>query len=236
MLMTATATIVGIEPRSLAAGSPVQILHLELTVPFEFDAGQYLEVVHPDGTTIPLSIVSPPERLPSLALHYRSTPGLVEAERMDSLLETGRLSLRGGIGEVRLAGEDASPLFLVAGGTGISQALCLASAQCKRHPTVSVTLLACADTEADLYFHDLLSEAATESASGFSAELIADDVRDENNRALVWLKDNAYRITTDHRVVLCGSPAFVYAATDTMVAAGVDQKLLESDVYAWASR
>ena len=188
-------------------------------------------VRHPDGTAIPLSIASPPELLPKLHLHYRSTPGLLEATRMDELLRRGRLELEGGAGDVRLERSDARPLLLVAGGTGISQALCLALAQTLRHPEVAVQMLACADTEADLYFADLLP-----SGGCFSAQLVADANRDETNAGLEWLARNASQLTAQTRVVLSGSPAFVYAATDTLVAAGLLDTQLESDVYAWAPR
>ena len=229
--MTAFAAIQKIERRSLAAEPPVQILTLELEGPFTFEAGQYLSVLHPDGTAIPLSIASPPEQLPTLILHYRSTPGLPEAERMDELLQSNRLKLDGGAGDIRLLTEDDRPLLLVAGGTGISQALCLAQAQTSRHPTTPVQMLACANTRADLYFRDLLP-----SVRSFSAELIADARRDESNAGLQWLADCAPHLAERTRVVISGSPPFVYAATDTLVASGIAQAQLASDVYAWSPR
>jgi CDP-4-dehydro-6-deoxyglucose reductase len=229
--MIASAAIQNIERRALSLGPPVQILTLELAGAFAFDAGQYLTVLHPDGTAIPLSIASPPELLPKLNLHYRSTPGLAEALQMDELLKGDRLQLEGGAGDVRLSRDDDRPLLLVAGGTGVSQALCLALAQTSRHPNTSVQMLACADAEADLYFTDLLP-----TSPGFSAELIADSNRDDSNRGLSWLAENAAATASDTRVVLSGSPAFVYAATDTLITAGLNSVQLESDVYAWAPR
>ena len=229
--MPASAVIQAVERRPLALEPPVQILTLHLDGAFEFDAGQYLTVVHSDGTAIPLSIASPPELLPQLHLHYRSTPGLAEAVKMDELLKGDRLQLEGGAGDVRLSRDDDRPLLLVAGGTGISQALSLALAQTARHPNTSVQMLACADAEADLYFTDLLP-----TTPGFSAELIADSRRDDSNRGLRWLAENAGITASDNRVVLSGSPAFVYAATDTLVTAGLNSAQLESDVYAWAPR
>jgi CDP-4-dehydro-6-deoxyglucose reductase len=229
--MTANAAIQNIERRSLTTEPPIQILALELEDPFSFEAGQYLTVLHPDGTAIPLSIASPPELLPMLFLHYRSTPGLPEAARMDELLLDGRLTLDGGAGDVTLSPEDDRPLLLVAGGTGISQALCLALAQTTRHPDSPVHLLACSDADTDLYFGDLLPSSST-----FRAELIADPSRDASNKGLSWLASQAPALAPESRVVLSGSPPFVYAATDTLIAAGIPQSQLESDVYAWAPR
>ena len=229
--MEAFATLDRIDSRSLAAEPPIQILTLTTLSAFSFEAGQYLEVLHPDGTAIPLSITSTPEQLPQLTLHYRSTPGNPEAERMDELLQGSRLRLRGGAGNIRLAADDDRPLLLIAGGTGISQALSLASAQAHRHPDTPVQLLACADDERDLYFDDLLP-----ATPGFHCERVADARRDPSNRSLAWLRANAHRWGDAARVILSGSPEFVYAVTDVLVAQGRAEESLESDVYAWAPR
>ena len=93
-------------------------------------------------------------------------------------------------------------------------------------------MLACADTEADLYFSDLLPVTPN-----FQAELIADSNRDSSNRGLKWLADHGALFAADQvRVVISGSPAFVYAVTDTLIAAGIKDTQLEADVYAWAPR
>lgn len=215
----------------MAADPPVQIITLEVQTPFTFAAGQYLEVLHPDGTAIPLSIASPPEQLPRLSLHYRSTAGVDAAARMDELLEGSQLTLAGGAGDVILAAADSSPLLLVAGGTGISQALCLALAQTLRHPGVPTALLACVDEAADLYFEDLLPET-----EAFEAKLICDSRRDAGNAGLRWLGERGPKLKQETRVILSGSPPFVYAATDVLTAAGVPAGQLASDVYAWAPR
>ncbi len=90
---------------------------------FDFAAGQYLEIQHPSGARIPLSIASAPYQLPQLELHYRSTPGDALAPLLDDLLKArGELDLRGPFGDVSVTAY-AGPLLLVAGGTGISQAL-----------------------------------------------------------------------------------------------------------------
>ncbi|HEY5645089.1 MAG TPA: hypothetical protein VIS76_04045 [Pseudomonadales bacterium] len=228
--MLATGTIERIDARAMAREPAVQILSLRLADPFPFAAGQYLEVLHPEGTAIPLSIASPPERLPWLTLHYRSTPGAAEAERMDELIRQGRpLTLRGPGGAVRLAPEDGRPLLLVSGGTGISQALGLATAQRQRHPTTAVALLACADDPADFYFEDLLP-------GGLNVTLIADPARDSSNRALIWLTRHAPSLPAAARVILSGSPGFVWAATDTLTGCGRAAASIESDVYAWSPR
>lgn len=228
--MIITGIVDRIDTRALAREPAVQILSLTLAEPFPFDAGQYLEVLHPDGTAIPLSIASPPEALPRLTLHYRSTPGSPEAERMDALLrESAPLTIRGPGGDVRLTIDDARPLLLVCGGTGIGQALCLAAAQRLRHPASPVEILACADDAADLYFEDLIPE-------GVARTLIADPARDASNAGLAWLRKRTPRLPADTWVIIAGSPPFVWAVTDMLTGYGMAADRLASDVYAWAPR
>jgi len=237
-----TGTVTHIETRPLSCGPAVQILSITLTDPFPFEAGQYLEIVHPDGTAIPLSIASPPERLPTLSLHYRSTPDSAEALRMDALISglisgprsgllgaKASLTIRGPAGDVRLAPEDDAPLLLVCGGTGVSQSLCLATAQRRRHPETAVELLACADHAADFYFEDLLPD-------GLAATLIADPERTDSNRGLAWLRSRVPSLDGRTRVIISGSPPFVWAVTDVLTAGGLPPGRLSSDVYAWAPR
>lgn len=235
--MVIDARIEAIDRRPLSTGPPVQIIRLS-SPELSFHAGQYVEVIHPDGTRIPLSIASTPETLPALTLHFRAMPGLPEADRMDELLNNGPLLHIGqACGDVQLLPHDANPLFLISGGTGISQALCLATAQTLRHPRVDVCLLACSDHCDDFYFQDVLPVG-----DFFRSTFIADPARSETNQALGWLRDNARSIVVDNtvvdstRIILSGSPGFVYAATDTLITAGLPAAALESDVYTYAPR
>jgi len=214
----------------MAREPAVRILSITIAGPFPFEAGQYLEVVHPDGTAIPLSIASPPEQLPALTLHYRSTPGAPEAVRMDALLQdTSALTIRGPFGDVRLDPQDDRPLLLVCGGTGVSQAICLAAAQRLRNPHAAVQILACADHAGDLYFEDLLPEKV-------ACTLIADPARDGSNRGLQWLNAHTPRLDENTRVIVSGSPPFVWAVTDVLTDGGIAAENISSDVYAWAPR
>ena len=75
--------------------SPVRLIELRIDTPeFRFHAGQYLEIIHPDGTAIPMTIASSPARLPQLCLHYRSIAGAQGADLLDELLSTQIGTLR----------------------------------------------------------------------------------------------------------------------------------------------
>ena len=191
-----------------------------------------------DNARLPLSIASAPERLPELRLHYRSTPDFSDAQQLDCLLEASHeLRIEGPAGDVCLDPQDVRPLVLISGGTGSAQAVGLACAQASRHPAASVLHLACADHENDFYFRDMVP-----ASPGYQSLLIADPERSNRNRGLVWLTENAAAVGgtgTDleaGRIVISGSPPFVYAVTDTLIDLGIDSRRLVSDVYAWAPR
>lgn len=199
---------------------------------FAFQAGQYIEIVHPEGN-IPLSVASAPWRLPALHLHYRSTPGLAEAERMDALLAgADHLTVAGPGGDVSLSPPLTHPALIVAGGTGIAQAESFVDAFTRQPPGATVTLVWCADREADFY---LAAELEDLSPPWLRLVCIADPERGPGNRGLSWLTAHGADFV-DASVVLAGSPGFVYAACDALLAAGVSRSNMQSDVFSYAPR
>lgn len=200
---------------------------------FDFHPGQYLEIIHPDGTRVPLSIASSPLELPELHLHYQSMPGAPGASLLDELLTTEQtLTIRGPAGEVFVDAADARPLLLICGGTGASQCLAIIKDAQLRGTHRPVTLLACADTDQGFYFRSTL-----ESPGADWLEIVyrADATRTSANQGMLWLAENA-QDHTDRRIILCGSPPFVYAAADVLENAGIAGPALESDVFAYAPR
>jgi CDP-4-dehydro-6-deoxyglucose reductase, E3 len=212
-------------------GTPVQRIVLEMPEWFRFRAGQYLTVEHPGGG-IPLSIASAPRRLPILHLHYRSTPGNADAAGLDGLLERGDpLKISGPAGSVSIDAASRSPILLAAGGTGMAQVFGLLDELSVRPERADVAVLWCADRESDFYLREELA------ASGATVTTIADPARGPDNAGLRWLAREAGRFRQPcSQVVLSGSPAFAYAAADTLTAAGVPEAHLQSDVFAYAPR
>jgi NAD(P)H-flavin reductase len=167
-----------------------------------------------------------------LALHYRSTGGVTDAQAFDQLLsETSILTLRGPSGDVFVDSEEARPLLLISGGTGAAQALSIITELALRGSAQTVTLVACADTEQDFYFKDYLNSL---NADWLKTVCIADPNRSSDNAGLRWLVEHAPGYQR-HRAIICGSPQFVYAVEDALVEAGTSLTL-ESDVFAYAPR
>jgi NAD(P)H-flavin reductase len=225
-----------------ASGHPVQRLRLRAPPGFRFAPGQYLVVEHEAGQ-IPLSIASAPWRLPELYVYYRSTPGLEQARWMDELLARGGdLTITGPAGDVFLELPLGEPLLLVCGGTGGAQALGMLDALTQAPPDHPVGLLWCADDP------DGLAPARTlrvDPPRWLRSEFVIDASRGADNRGLERLRNQAPDFeellgsgdsAVQPRIVLSGSPGFVYAVTDVLMAAGVSPDQMRSDGYAYAPR
>jgi CDP-4-dehydro-6-deoxyglucose reductase len=152
---------------------------------------------------------------------------------MDALLAAGdALVLQGPFGAVSVDARETRPLLMIAGGTGAAQALSIIEDLTLRRTERPVTLLCCADGEPDFYFRRSLE---TIRERWLETVFIADPRRTPDNAAMLWLARHADAFR-DHRILLCGSPAFVYAAADVLTDAGIDGEKLESDVFAYAPR
>src|SRR4029450_4095588 len=175
-----------------------------LDTPFSFVAGQYLFIVHPSGRRIPFSIASSPHRLPELELHFRPLPGNEEAALMTELLDADALALDGPHGDVHV-GAISRPLWLYAGGTGISQALAMISFIAQRPHDTPVRLIWSVANAADFYCEQELRQS--EQAPWFIMTTAVDAPGDAVNAA-VRVVERDRLPPEDATIVLCGGPGF----------------------------
>ena len=214
-------------------GDTTQIVTLAVELGYRFRAGQYLNVITPEGFDVPLSIASSPTRLPALELHYRSTPELPEAAALDKALAGTVLRISAAHGDVRPGAPDQRVL-IVAGGTGAAQAFSCAEYRHATRAGGGTTIVWCADDEDQLY--------ETERLASYGATLhaIVDNRRTAANEGLAWLRENggdfAANGDDDAYVLLAGGPPFVYAALDVLLETGIRQAQCHADVFSYAPR
>ena len=211
------------------SGTPVRRIRLHINQPYEFKAGQHLNIVAPDGSLIPMSIASAPERLPELELHYRPVAGAAEADILNNLLEGKQLNITPAQGDVG-SGEPFEDLFIVAGGSGAAQAFSCAEHRAAISAGGTTAILWCADTVQDIY-----EQAALRAMHNVELHTCIDNRRTPENEGMVWLASNAHKFINAY-VLIAGSPGFVYTVTDLLVAVGFKRQQLHADAYAYAPR
>jgi CDP-4-dehydro-6-deoxyglucose reductase, E3 len=216
--------------------SGVRLVTLTLAAPFPFLAGQYLNVVHPGGARIPMSIASPPDRLPQLELHFRPLPGVPDAALMNELLaewpDTSReLQLDGPFGEVCFDGPCDKDVLLIAGGSGIAQCLSIIEHLRAAGQTHRVRLVWSVTHASQLY-----RDAALRDFADWLDYVAVVDSPGGENGAIRWLRREIPRRAG--RVVVSGGPGFVYAVADALNELTEDpaDTSIESDVFSYAPR
>ena len=142
------------------------------------------------------------------------------------------INISGPCGEVVLVNVPDRPLLMVAGGTGASQAAGFIDYLLVTQPIHDVTILFCADTDSDLYLRPWLENL---DVPWLNTAFIADARRTKENRSLIWLSERAQWLA-DYRIILSGSPGFVYSAADVLTNSGIAASALESDVFGYAPR
>ncbi|MEM6709811.1 MAG: hypothetical protein AAF648_13600 [Pseudomonadota bacterium] len=214
---------------------------------FRFDAGQYTAIQLDNEHALTLSIASAPSRLPMVRTLFRPTPGDPSSDALLERLKSARtLSLAPPAGDVRWPMPDEAtqpstdrdaPALLVGAGTGAAQVFAvleMALDCCPDRLGRFDALLLAADDASQLEHED---EAAW-MAAGAKITRVCDSATDDTNAGFQWLRDRADQWCghPNLRVLLGGSPPFVYAAHDVLVSHGVRPDALESDVYAYAPR
>jgi NAD(P)H-flavin reductase len=207
-------------------------LALTPTALFRFRPGQYLNVVHPGGGLIPLSVASAPERLPEIELHYRPIQGVAQADLMNEMLADDantEWTVNGPHGDVIVEGPTPDALWLIAGGTGIAQCCCIVEHLRSIAQSEPVHLLWSVSDPSHIYCD---SELRT-PARWLSYEPLVDSPG-STNAAVAWLRRND--VVVRGRVILSGSPGFVYAVHDELKKTAQAGTSFESDVFSYAPR
>ena len=185
--------------------------------------------MHPNGTLIPLSIASAPNKLPLVELLYRSDLSSDIALAFDDLLGTSTsLTIDGPLGDVTLARlNPTGGLRIVASGTGVAQALSLVGALSDAGTTIPIEVLWATQIQTPSSNRLLVSHPGLAVTRCNSKALPA---------KLLESVERSMSSSGETKTVIAGPPDFVYQVTDALLAAGVSQDSLAADAFAYAPR
>lgn len=221
-------------------------LHLPVTgrLAVEFHAGQYLELILPDGRRAAFSIGSPPDQSSDLELHIRRMPdGELSIAILEYLQHSRSVEIELAKGECCLEASrlDADKtIILVAASTGFSQIKSIAEHLIANQVHNQIYIYWGARVEADFYLEKLPQQWAREHTNVHAHLVVSEPANSPGWSGRTGLIPEAvledFASLENVEVYTSGSPAMVYALLDACEARGMQRAQMHSDVFAYAPR
>ena len=215
-------------------------LRLPAVEPLLYQAGQYLDVLLEGGRRRSFSIASPPHDSEQIELHVRRVPGGSFTGALFETLRAGALlRIEGPIGQF-IYRESASPVLLIAGGTGFAPIKSILRHALERGSTREFHFYWGARRGVDLYEEaavlDWVRQYPQLKFTAVLSEVGADEATDGYRRA-GWVHE---AVLADHPtlaqfdVYAAGPPAMVEAIRATFPMRGVSEDRLHFDSFDYA--
>jgi CDP-4-dehydro-6-deoxyglucose reductase, E3 len=222
---------------SREAIADVLVLHLALTGPLDFQAGQFITLLREDGIGRPYSIASLPGEA-TLELHVRHLAGGAMSEWLAHAPIGAGLRVRGPFGEciyIDGEGEGERPLLLAGTGTGLAPILGILRAALARGHQGPITVIHGARSPEALYrleflralaaAHDHVTVIAS-ALTGEAAGVVAEPVE-----GLLAAQAQGLAERAQARAYLCGDPGFVQRARRQLFLAGLSMRRIHADAF-----
>jgi NAD(P)H-flavin reductase/ferredoxin len=204
--------------RNQRVASDVSMLSLRFAagVRVRFKAGQYLQVVMPDGKRRPFSMANAPHENDGVQLHIRHMPdGQFTSNTVPGLKPGDALRVELPHGDFYLREDSDRPLLFIAGGTGFAPIKSMIDHIVRRNIARPMTLFWGARNPGALYAQDVVSRWLKLRPSLRYEPVISDPVEESawsGRRGLVHEQVLAsFESLKDFDVYTCGAPAMVQA-------------------------
>ncbi len=214
----------------------ILVLRLPAGKRARFKAGQYLQVLLPDGSRRSYSMANPPHESDTLQLHVRHLPGGLFTQTVPHLAPGDTLEVELPYGHFELREDSTAPMLCVAGGTGFAPIKSLIDDMARRRLPRSVTLVWGARERAGLYLPEAV-ERWRKALPDFRFIGALEDAADALELgAFHGRADAAIRAHFDTLsgwdVYACGAPAMVSAVRAACVdGLGLPAASFFSDVF-----
>ena len=210
----------------------------------EFSAGQYLDVVLPDGKQASFSIGSAPEQGRDLELHIRHIPDSDMSNAiMDHLKSESTVELELPKGDCFLQAKALNPdthFIFGAASTGFAQVKSVVEHLLANQVPNPITIYWGARIEEDMYLERLPQQWEVEHANLTFVPVVSEPENSPNWKGRTGLLPEAvledFADLSGVEIFASGSPAMVYALLDAAETRGFNEKQMHSDVFAYAPR
>ena len=220
----------------------VMALHLRLprVETFQFLAGQYLDIMLPDGKRRSFSIANPPHDAELIKIHVRHVPeGRFTTQVFESLPERSLLRLEGPIGNFFIRKSNRRPILMMAGGTGVAPLLGMLRDLLENEDDHGVHLYWGVRSKRDLYIHEYLLNLASEHERFMYTPVLSEPTDDDNWKGRKgWVHDallEDYSRLSPFDLYMAGPPPMVESAKVAFVKAGLPEEQLFYDSFEFGS-
>jgi NAD(P)H-flavin reductase len=214
-----------------------EVMRLVLAVrdgpPPAFVAGQYINIILPDGQKRAFSFANAPHDNQRIELHVRLIPGGRFTGAVFSTMRVGdEIEFEGPLGEFRL-NESAAPILLVAGATGFAPIKSIVEDAFRRGIQRPMWLYWGVRRRRDLYLLDMVQRWQHEHANFHFVPVLSEPGDEwDGRRGLVheaMLHD--FPDLSGREVYVCGSVKMVEAAVPAFIARGLGEDVCFSDAF-----
>lgn len=239
--------------RAEALSHDVIALYLRLPIveTFDFEAGQYIDIMLPGGRRRSFSIASPPHDSKLLEIHVRRVPGGEFSERLfNQDIGNALLNIEGPLGHfvyrpplaaapaapTPAAPTPAAPILMVGGGTGLAPLKSLLRTLIETGVARAITLYWGVRSERDLYAHEEL-ERLERRAPQFRYRPVLSEPSESWSGRRGWVHEAVLRDLgglAGYDIYASGPPAMIDALRSAFAAHGADAARLFFDSFDYA--
>jgi len=210
----------------------------------EFYAGQYLDLILPDGKQASFSIGSAPDQGRHLELHIRHIPDSEMSNTILRYLQTEKtIEVEIAKGDCYLQAHSIQPgtrLIMAAASTGFAQIKSVVEHLLANQFSNQIHIYWGARVEDDIYLGNLPQQWAAEHTNVHFESIVSEPENSPNWQGRTGLLPAAiledFSDFEDVEIFTSGSPAMVYALLEACEERGFSEENMHSDVFAYAPR
>lgn len=209
-------------------------LWIDLGAPMHFQAGQYINLVLPDGIgTRAFSIASSPSYGQVIELNIKLVPGGAGTSHVHHALKPGdAIKVIGPYGRFFVRKSAGLPMVFMAGGSGLSSPRSMILDLLEQGCKLPLTLVYGQRTREELYYHDAFLALAEKHPNFTYLPVLSHEPETSDwQGARGFVHEAADRHFTGdfrgHKAYLCGPPLMIEACISTLM----QGRLFERDIY-----
>ena len=215
----------------------IKRIKFEMTEPFEFKPGQYLQIEVPGiETTRAYSIASDSKDLYHPEVIIRYVPNGVATSFIHKALMTGdKIKITGPFGDFFLQEQSTRPIIMIAGGSGKAPIRSIIFKLMDQNMPRKAMYFFGARTKKDLYYTEYFQEVSKMYPNFTYVPALSDPQKEDNwDGEIGLITDVVRRLTGDlsgSEAYLCGSPGMIDACIKVLKEKGMPEEFIYFDKF-----